>query len=48
VLVEVREWTSEEQALVVQAKARAAEHELMASFLVQLVNANRLAFRMEN
>jgi hypothetical protein len=46
--VEVGEWTFEERALVVQAKAGAVDHKLMAAFLVHLVNANRLAFRMEN
>jgi hypothetical protein len=48
VLVEVGEWSPAEKQLLVEGLAGAGEHEVHAAFLVQMLNAGRLKFRMEN
>jgi hypothetical protein len=46
--VEVGEWSLAKKQLLVEGLAGAGEHEVHAAFLVQMLNAGRLKFRMEN
>jgi hypothetical protein len=46
--VEVGEWSLAEKQLLVDGLAGAREHKVHTAFLVQMLNASRLKFKIEN